>query len=136
MNAPGYNPLRWDCVKSGCYNKILRPRIEEFADCFPGRIAMSDVDGVVEIAGHFLFLEWKASGGSVSTGQRIMFEHLTKLSHKITVLVVKGHPREMTIEAVQIFHNGRAGAFEICDFDALKTRIRAWTDRASKSRNG
>ena len=61
MNKPlGYNPLRWDCGKSGCFNKILRPRIEEFAGCFPGRISLSDIDGIVEVGGFFLLLEWKA----------------------------------------------------------------------------
>ena len=136
MGVPGYNPMRWDCAKSGCYNKLLRPRIEEFAECFPGRIAMSDVDGVVEIAGHFLFLEWKANGGSVSTGQRIMFERLTSLSRKVTVIVVKGHPREMTIDDVQVFHCGLGATPETCDFNELKTRIRAWTDRARIHPNG
>lgn len=126
--------MRWDCAKSGCYNATLRPRIEEFADCFPGRISMSDVDGVVEIGGRFLFLEWKAAGGSVQTGQRIMFEQLTGLSPKMTVIVVSGHPREMAIETVQVFHGGKAGPAEACDMAGLKARIAAWAQRASMAR--
>jgi hypothetical protein len=133
-NPAGYNPLRWDCDKSGCYNSTLRPRIEEFAGCFPGRIAMSDVDGVVEIGGRFLFLEWKASGGAVQVGQRIMFEQLTALSQKITVIVVCGHPREMTIETVQVFYGGKSTPPERLDLEGLRARIAAWADRAQMAR--
>ena len=135
MDRPsGYNPLRWDCDKSGCYNATLRPRIEEFAGCFPGRIGMSDVDGVVEIGGRFLFLEWKAAGGSLGTGQRIMFEQLTALSPRMTVIVVSGHPREMTIETVQVFHGGKGAAPEPSDLEGLKARIAAWAGRANLAR--
>lgn len=126
--------MRWSCASSGCYNETLRPRIEVFAECFPGRIGMSDIDGVVEIAGRFLFLEWKAQGGSVQTGQRIMFERMTALSHKITVIVVAGHPREMTVETVQVFQGGNASAPEATDIEGLKARVKAWADRAQMAR--
>jgi hypothetical protein len=49
--ANGYNPMRWNCEKDGCFNVKCRPKIEQFADCFPGRIAVSDIDGIVEING-------------------------------------------------------------------------------------
>lgn len=135
MGKPeGYNPLRWDCEASGCYNRTLRPRIEEFAGCFPGRIAMSDVDGIVEIGGRILLLEWKAEGGAVQTGQRILFERLTALSPKLTVIVVCGHPRDLAVSSVQVFHGGRAGTTEPCDLDGLKARLFAWAERAQHAR--
>lgn len=135
MNKPlGYNPIRWDCNASGCYNRTLRPRIEEFAGCFPGKISMSDVDGVVEIGGRFLFLEWKAKGGAVQGGQRIMFERLTALSPRVTVIVVSGHPREMMVEQVQVFERGQSREPEQCDFDGLHQRITAWASRANLAR--
>ena len=37
IRADGYNPLRWDCERQGCFNLKRRPKIEVFADCFPGR---------------------------------------------------------------------------------------------------
>ena len=40
MEANGYNPLRWDCERQGCFNLKRRPKIEVFADCFPGRISL------------------------------------------------------------------------------------------------
>lgn len=135
MDRPGgYNPMRWNCKASGCYNETLRPRIEDFADCFPGRIGMSDVDGVVEIGGWFLFIEWKSQGGSVQTGQRIMFEQLTALSPKMTVIVVSGHPREMTVKTVQVFQCGKACPPEPSDIEGLKARIKAWAGRAQMDR--
>lgn len=135
MNRPeGYNPLRWNCTDKGCYNETLRPRIEEFAVCLPGKIAFSDVDGIVEVAGKFLMLEWKAKGGAITTGQRIMFERLTALSRKITVIVVCGHPREMRIDTVQVFLGGKSGPVEPSTLEQLKARIFAWADRAQQSR--
>lgn len=125
--------LRWICEEKGCF-RMMCPKLGSFDDCFPGAIAMSDVDGVVEIGGRFLFLEWKAQGGSVQTGQRIMFEQLTALSRKITVIVVSGHPRDMIIESVQVFSGGKAQAPEPCNFGGLKSRIAAWGARASLAR--
>ena len=49
----GYNPMRWDCEKSGCFNVKCRPKIEVFAECFPGRINFGDMDGRVELGGYF-----------------------------------------------------------------------------------
>ena len=57
MKPPGYSPMRWNCREKGCYNETLRPRIEEFAGCFPGIISLSDIDAIVEIGSHFLILE-------------------------------------------------------------------------------
>jgi hypothetical protein len=125
--------LRWLCEEKGCFRQLC-PKLGEFDDCFPGRIGMSDIDGVVEISGRFLLLEWKSAGGSVQTGQRIMFERLTALSHKITVIVVSGDPREMLIQSVQVFHNGKSGPAELSDMDGLKARIKQWSDRARNVR--
>ena len=46
MAENGYNPLRWDCQKQGCFNKKKRPKIEEFAECLPGKISFGDIDGI------------------------------------------------------------------------------------------
>ena len=125
--------LRWICKDKGCF-RTMCPKLGAFDECFPGRIGMSDIDGVVEIGGRFLFLEWKAQGGRVGTGQRIMFEQLTALSPKMTVIVVSGHPREMVIETVQVFVGGKGNAAEPCDLDGLKARISAWAQRSSMAR--
>jgi len=62
ISANGYNPLRWDCQKRGCFNLKRRPKIEIFAECFPGRINFGDVDGIVEINGNALLLTRNKNG--------------------------------------------------------------------------
>lgn len=127
--------MRWNCREKGkCYNETLRPRIEEFAGCFPGKISFSDVDGIVEIGGHFLLLEWKSDGGELRGGQRIMYQNMTAISPRFHVIVVHGHPREMLIESVQVFRGGEAGSVEPCDFSGLFERIEAWAKKAAQRR--
>lgn len=124
--------LRWDCDAKGCFRKLC-PKLGFFDDCFPGRIGMSDIDGVVEVRGRFLFLEWKSTGGVVTTGQRIMFEQITSLSSdkmKVTVIVVYGNPENMVVDAMQVFTGGKARNMEKINIDVLKERIGAWAHRA------
>jgi len=125
--------LRWNCSEKGCFRNLC-PKLGIFDDCFPGRIGMSDVDGVVEIAGSFLFMEWKSPGGAMTTGQRIMFERLTGPSPHITAIVVCGDPRTMAIETVQVFWHGKAGPVERATLDGLRERIRTWANGAQERR--
>lgn len=132
MTSAGYNPLRWRCEERGCYNVIHRPKIELFAECFPGRIAMTDIDATVEVNGFFFFLEFK--GGKVRevpTGQRIYFERLTRLSTRIHAAVVHADAKTMECSSMATFHNGVMSEFESVDLDGLKFRLRAWAEHAS-----
>ena len=105
--SDGTNPLRWDCTTRGCFNKLRRPKIERFAACFPGRIAMSDVDATVEVNGHFVFLEMKSHQGEIPLGQRIYFERLTRLSPRISVMIICGDAETMQCEALCWIYNGQ-----------------------------
>lgn len=128
--------LRWKCEDRGCYRQLM-PKLGAFDGCFPGRIGMSDVDGIVEIGGRFLLLEWKAQGGTLATGQRIMFERMTAGNMdplKFTVIVVCGHPRTLKVESVQVFSRGKAGPSEPIGLDGLKRRISAWAARAETAK--
>ena len=124
--------MRWDCSpdKDGCYRRLGQPDLTVLDECFPGRIAMTDVDGLVEINGRFLFIEWKRRG-DVPAGQKIMFERLTK-HPEFTVLVILGDPASMTVERYDVFRNGRRRGWRDCDMRGLKHHIRAWADRASR----
>lgn len=127
--------MRWKCNVDGCYRKLM-PKLGALDDCSPGRIGMSDVDGIVEIAGRFLLLEWKSAGGDLTVGQRIMFERMTSGDAdpmRFTVIVVRGHPRDMVVESVQVFSAGKAGAIEACDTSRLRERVRAWAKRAKRA---
>ncbi len=125
--------LRWNCDDKGCFRSLC-PKLGVFDICFGGRIGMSDIDGVVEINGRFLFLEWKSKGGHLGTGQRIMFERMTALSPKMTAIVVCGEPVSMTVESVQVFTLGKTSPPEAADLDGLKQRIAAWAANARSAR--
>ena len=128
MKAPdGFNPLRWRCAEHGCYNEKLRPKIEIFAGCLPGKIAFTDIDGAVEINGFVLFLEFKSGMPTeLGTGQRIFFENLTRLSRRIIVVLVAGDAESMEISHIRVARHGAFGPWEQADIDELKLRIRGW----------
>ncbi len=121
----GYNPMRWDCATSGCFNLKKRPKIERFADCLPGRIAFSDIDGIAEINGNLLLLEWK-DHLCLNTGQRILFERLTRLC-PATVLIVEGDAEQMTVDAIRTVWRGQISPAEADDIDGLRLRIQQWS---------
>lgn len=133
-NSNGYNPMRWNCDASGCYNKKLRPKIEAFASALPGRIGMADVDATVEVNGHFLFIEWKNNTPApLPIGQRIYAERLTKLSKKIKYVAVCGNAETMEVSHVLVIQSGAVGAWEPCDFEGLHTRICRWATSAKST---
>lgn len=125
-NSDGYNPLHWDCSTSGCFNKKLRPKIEVFAECFPGRINFGDVDGLVEINGFFALLEWKNPGGKIRTGQRISFEHHTRQRKGNVVFVAEGNAETMTVQRYCCFYRGHQSTWRVSDLAGLKGSIRKW----------
>jgi hypothetical protein len=50
----------------------------------------SNIDGVMERNGYFLFMEWKREGESISLGQSILLHQLAKLP-RVFVIVVCGY---------------------------------------------
>ncbi len=131
MMDHGRNPMRWNCETKGCFNKKRRPKIEEFAECLPGRIAFSDVDAIVEVNDHFLWLEWKSYEGPLPTGQRIMFERMTHGEEgRFSVLVIVGNAETMQVEASAWVLHGKVGARQPSDLEDVKERIRRWAQWA------
>lgn len=60
-------------------------------DLLPGRCGASDIDGVIERKGNFLFIEAKSPGERMPLGQKIMLTKLAGVNpYAITVLVVCG----------------------------------------------
>lgn len=130
-DATGANPMRWDCQRQGCFNVHKRPKIELFADCLPGRIAFGDVDGIVEINGNLLLLEWK-DHQSLNLGQKILFERLTLLC-PATVFIVEGDAETMTVTNIRPVWRGDILPIEPADLAELKRRIRAWAEYAMEN---
>jgi len=123
--ADGFNPMRWDCEKRGCFNKKKRPKVEVFHDLFPGKISFGDVDGIVEINGHALILEWKSYCGDLQGGQKIMYKRLTRIC-PIMVMVVSGDAESMEVEALAYFDNGKFYDFISTDINGVRSFISWW----------
>lgn len=104
-----------------------------FASCFPGKINFGDVDGIVEINGKGLMLEWKSSIKNLTfpTGQRIMYERLT-VGLKLTVLAVIGNPETMECKKYCIFFDGKQSIWINSDLEGIKKRIKRWCSWAKK----
>ena len=117
--SDGTNPLRWDCASRGCFTQFCRPKIERFAACFPGRIAMSDIDATVEVNGHFVFLEMKSHQGDIPLGQRLYFQRLTRLSPRISVMILHGDAETMQCEAIRWIYNGQVSGWQPTTLDEV-----------------
>ena len=129
MSGNGYNPMRWDCETKGCFNKRKRPKIEVFHHNFPGKINFSDVDGIVEISGNALMLEWKDKNVPIPKGQAIMYERLSKHG-PITVMCVAGDAETMEVYQYGIFHKGKFSGWKDADMELIQDKIRKWTHYA------
>lgn len=121
--------MRWDCEKQGCFNIKRRPKIEVFYDCFPGNISFGDVDGIVEINGHGLMLEWKTDTKKPTMGQRIMYERLTR-NKLITVFLVVGNAETMEISHLGIFYEGKQSELINSNLEEVKLKIKNWVSWA------
>lgn len=122
------NAMRWDCEKSGCFNDAHRLKFDVFADCFPGKMNFSDVDAIIEIDRRVLMLEWKTIA-DIPTGQRIMYERMT-VDTPITVYVVVGDARDMSVEQVGIYKDGQFNGWYPCTLEKLKEGIKVWAQDA------
>jgi hypothetical protein len=129
------NPMRWNCNIRGCFNKIKRPKIEEFAYCFPRGCQMSDIDGEVEVNSHWLRLEWKSDGGSLHRGQELNYQRLTQHCPRHVVLVVWGDSQFMsTIEKVDRYIDGKVDEdyMQIRTLDELRAQMTGWAQWAEQ----
>lgn len=130
MQPSGFNPMRWNCQRDGCFNVKRRPKIEVFSECFPRRINFGDVDGLVELNGNFCMLEWKGDGGSVRRGQLLSYTAFTKKLGNV-VFVVYGNAETMDVNGYSLFWNGCKYPFFSDDLCGVKDRISRWASWAA-----
>lgn len=129
MKPRGFNPITWDCEKQGCFNKVCRPKIEQFAECFPGNIAFGDVDAIAEVNHRLLLLEWKSPRGALKTSQRIMYERTTR-GRLLTAFVVVGDPETMAVQQAARFDDGVCTDLGKISLDGVKEMIIGWVNWA------
>lgn len=132
--SAGFQKFGWDCEKEGCFNVKKRLDFGAFYDCFPHKVSMSDIDGVVEIAGHILLFEAKQDTKPLKVGQRLMFERLSGL-YSIHVFVAAGGGADMTFTHLCEFWHGKQGPWVECDLDYIRGRLKAFSEFAKAHPN-
>ncbi len=101
-----------------------------FADCFPGLISFGDVDGIVEINGNLLLLEWKSCADPIPDAQHIMYKRITKKSAAVRVFVVAGDAESMQINAFCKYEHGKPSAWQKTTLEEIKFQLTMWADWA------
>lgn len=86
MTGYASNRFRHNCSAKGCYYETL-PDWTWMEKVFPRGIMPTDIDGMVELNNHFLFIEQKRAGvGLDSGGQGMAMKRLSKLPGVTVVL--------------------------------------------------
>lgn len=88
--------FRHSCPANGCYYDSL-PCWDDIIEAFPRRIRPTDVDGMVEINDHFLFLEEKRKGVGPDEGQRRAMFALSNLADVTVVFFRPGQASELEV---------------------------------------
>lgn len=115
--------LRHQCSVNGCYKEKL-PDWGILEGCFPRGIRPSDVDGIVELNGWFLMLEWKPKSGFLTQGQRRMFLNITAGSRRAQVLVIYGD--KDTPAEIELYQRGKRQFRQVCDLAFLRWFCQQW----------
>lgn len=124
--------FRWDCSMNGCYHESLPDWEDICTEVFPRGIYPTDIDGMVEINGHLLFLEQKGPGVGLDTGQRLAMRHLANLSPKVTVVFMR--PGKAADLEVLIYHTEhRADGFQPMSRPDFLELLRRWARHANQS---
>ena len=128
--------LYWNCKEGeNCYKDQVLPNWNVFNDCFTGtNIKISDVDGVVERNGHFLFMEVKQNTKNIRLGQRILYERLTDNTDHISVLLLYAQnvSSDMDIQEYAVFRNGEMTQdWTPTNTEQMKGYVSAWFQRVS-----
>lgn len=129
VSSNGYNPMRYDCQRDGCFNKKHRPKLEQFAECFPGRVNFGDVDGLVEMGGHFLVLEWKSGPMEIPLGQRLTYAAMIDTG-RFTVFLVAGNAETMEVTHYAVMSaKSPAPTWVEGGLDKVKQLMTIWAQR-------
>ena len=84
-----------------------------------------DVDGMVERRRHFLALEAKPPGGTLTRGQEITFMQLSR-QPRTNCVVFYGDPLEETVERITVMTNGIQREEVDPSLETLRTFVSLW----------
>lgn len=92
--------------------------------CFGNtKIALTDIDGLVERKGQFLLIEAKGKGVELKDGQRRLLITLSNLS-QFTVFIVWGDKNKP--EKLQIFSRGRQYSRKDTNLEHFRQKVSEW----------
>lgn len=94
--------------------------------CFGGSISPSDIDGMVERNGHFLYLEAKGPRAQLKWGQEIAIKSRVR-DGLSTFVIVWGEPGEP--EKIRVYYPApylRVDDYTICNLDVLRDVCERW----------
>ena len=118
--------MRYSCESKGCYYDQL-PDWSDINNSFPGDIRPTDIDGMVEINGHVLFLEQKGIGAPVTGGQARAFRALSAKPN-ITVVVMRSGTK---FEMETLFYvDGHGTGWKPMYRSDLLAWFEVWSDHA------
>ena len=124
--------FKWTCKKQGCYVKEALPRYDSINHLFPGDVKMSDIDGIVELDGHFLFVEVKPLAKikeGIKEGQRILLDRLSRQPNTISLILWLEDTTDMrTVKVGQVFSKGQVFRKQAFDFDGLTDFLNRWVN--------
>jgi hypothetical protein len=118
QNREAFIASQWDwAVFDGCFGDT--------------RIHPTDVDGLVERNGKFLFLETKLPGTAIKMGQEIMLKNLASQKN-FTVLVIWGRPG-MPVK-VRIISDNFDKIIETANLNELRRIVKKWFSYAENQK--
>ena len=123
--------FRHDCAVNGCYVSTF-PDWEWMRGCFPRVIMPSDVDGLVEINGHFLAIEAKGAGVSIPQPQRWAFKALAA-EEAFTVLFIRDTPDPELFEFLVYDGVSEPAGFQQATKGELILWLTTWGENANSS---
>lgn len=101
----------------------LRRPTELLDECFPRGITFGDIDSMVEINRHFLFIEWKVGNQEIPTGQWVALHRLASQPRVTVWAVWTDENREVTHGLDLSRRSAQRGPITL---DGLRAAIRAW----------
>jgi len=106
----------------------------------PYGIVPCDIDGVIEINGNFLFIETKFGPIDMPRGQKLMYEHLSRMPNTTVVLVAVNEKQT----SIGLYHfdpthwkfiiDGNHTEWTECDYDKFVDFYKKWYDEMRKYR--
>jgi hypothetical protein len=130
MTGFKHSTFRHKCPDDGCYINRL-PSWDYMDGCFPRGIIPTDVDGMVEINGSFLFLEEKRANACPPPGQLAALKSLSRLDRVHVALLRPSAVSEMQL---LVLRNGCGTGWQDVTREDIRWWLAKWGDAADLGR--